>query len=185
MEVCACIQDGYHTSPHSSQEVTKVIRVSYQLPPDGGNCIIKGQPFWKTAGELSTDTDSANNTNDTDDKWWWLYRLIFGIAKGATKVEAFYIRVNLTFWRVIFIPVGSIVTDRIFNAIADNWKYINHLPSSFPITEFMEILGNQYDDFSTSRQTVEMGKISVKYPYNENFEYSLPNTIFKLVDGLI
>ena len=35
---------------------------------------------------------------------------------------------------------------------------------------------NQYDDFSTYRQVVQISKISVKYPYHEKLEYLLSNT---------
>ena len=40
----------------------------------------------------------------------------------------------------------------------------------------MESQKNQYEDVSACRQAVKICKISVKSPYDENFEYLLSNT---------
>ena len=47
--------------------------------------------------------------------------------------------------------------------------------SSFSLIEFMESLENQYDDISAHRQSVEIRKISVKFPHNEtlNIPYQI------------
>ena len=68
------------------------------------------------------------------------------------------------------------VLNRHQNNSGKDMLVMKYFESSFPIIEFMESLESHYDDFSTYRPSVEICKISLKSPYDENFEYLLSNT---------